>query len=214
LAEWLGMSAVLIPPAPGVLCAEGLLGADLRAEFSRTMPDPDKWHLGQSLLKELEAAASTWFDDEGVPQADRSLSVVALLRYAGQGAEIAVPWSVDRDTLCARFSEAHRVLNGFVLESPIELVTLRVEASGRSVAAPHPALPPGNGARPVQQQPVWFGTECEDVPLYDRDALGQGDQMAGPAIVTQRDCTTLVRPGWYARVLTHGGLLLHRDTAP
>ena len=210
LAELLGITRVLIPPAPGVLCAEGLLAATLKAEFSRTMADPDDWAAAEAIFAGLEREARAWFDEERVPDAQRHVSRVALLRYEGQGAEVAIAWpgvSTARDA----FAEAHRRLNGFTLASKIELVTLRVEAESAAPAPMRPVLPRGSGAAPVAHQPVQLAEGAVAAAIYDRASLGAGDRFAGPAIVTQLDATTLMAPGWQAQVLPSGALLLERS---
>lgn len=210
LAELLGITRVLIPPAPGVLCAEGLLAATLKAEFSRTMADPDDWAAAEAIFAGLEREARAWFDEERVPDAQRHVSRVALLRYEGQGAEVAIAWpgvSTARDA----FAEAHRRLNGFTLASKIELVTLRVEAESAAPAPMRPVLPRGSGATPVAHQPVQLAEGAVAAAIYDRASLGAGDRFAGPAIVTQLDATTLMAPGWQAQVLPSGALLLERS---
>src|SRR6201999_3773721 len=89
LAELLGISRVLIPPAPGVLCAEGLLAADLKAEFSRTLPKAGKIELSpaETVFAELEKEAQAWFDEEEVAPSDRRQARMAMIRYHGQGGE-------------------------------------------------------------------------------------------------------------------------------
>ena len=94
LADLLGISTVLVPPAPGVLCAEGLLAADLRAEFSQTLPQagpPDDATAG-NIIARLRAEAVAWLREERVAEADGKLEDVALMRYEGQGGELAVAW--------------------------------------------------------------------------------------------------------------------------
>jgi N-methylhydantoinase A len=209
LAELLGITRVLIPPAPGVLCAEGLLAATLKAEFSRTMADPDDWAAAEGIFADLEREARAWFDEERVADEQRHMSRVALLRYQGQGAEVAIAWpgvASARDV----FAEAHRRLNGFMLASKIELVTLRVEAESTAPAPPRPVLARGSGAVPFAHQPVQLAEGAVSAALYHRAALGTGDSFAGPAIVTQLDATTLIAPGWQAEVLPSGALLLIR----
>ncbi len=68
LADLLGIESVLVPPAPGVLCAEGLLAADLKAEFSRTLPKSGRIDTQSvaTLYAELEDEAKAWFEEEGV----------------------------------------------------------------------------------------------------------------------------------------------------
>ncbi len=210
LARLLGISRVLIPLAPGVLCAEGLLAADLKAEFSRTLPkagriDPDA---AEAVFAALQREAEAWFAAEQVEPADRLTARVALMRYHGQGGELAVPWNGGAAGMETAFAAAHDALYGFVLESAVELVTVRVEAIGRLPAPVRPTLPQGHGVSPVGTWQVHFPDGSREVPLFDRDGFGAGDRFSGPAIVTQLDATTIVPPGWEAEVHPSGALLL------
>ena len=212
LAALLGITRVLVPPAPGVLCADGLLAADLKAEFSRTLPragavDID---LARQIFAELTQAADEWLVAEKVAPADRLQSKVAMLRYHGQGGEVAVPWVDSKDGIEAAFALAHNGLYGFTLDAPVELVTLRVEATGRMPAPPRPMLAKGSGARPGAHFPVHLESGVAQVPLYARGALGAGDTIKGPAIISQLDATTLVAPGWTGEVHPSGAILLSR----
>jgi N-methylhydantoinase A len=210
LAELLGIRTVMVPPAPGVLCADGLLVADLKAEFSRTLPlaGAIDIEVADTIYRELGAQAQAWLQAEQVPNDQRACHEVALLRYHGQGSEISVPWMGAREAVEAAFAAAHRTLYGFVLDAPIELVTLRVEAIGHMPAPARPSLPPGKGANATESLIVHLADEPTEVPVYDRAMLGAGDSFQGPAVVTQLDATTLVRPEWTATVQANGALLL------
>ena len=212
LADLLGITTVLIPPAPGVLCAEGLLAADLKAEFSRTLAaagQADDAAAGP-ILAALHAEAQAWLDAERVAAADRDTEEVALLRYAGQGGELAVPWGGSAGAAEAAFIQAHATLYGFALEAAVELVTLRVEATGRLPPAVMAALDTGAMPPPAEHRMVHFPGGSTDVPLYERSALRAGARFAGPAIITQLDATTLVPPGWTVEVHASASLLLRR----
>ncbi|OYW89752.1 MAG: 5-oxoprolinase, partial [Pseudomonadales bacterium 32-61-5] len=210
LAAMLGIDRVLVPPAPGVLCAQGLLSADLRAEFSRSVrPDQADLATIEAGFAALEAEAEAWFAEEGVAPAARATARVVLMRYAGQGGELPVPWRGA--TAAADFAAAHRALYGFDLpQGRAEIVTLRLEAVGALPPPALPTLPAGRGASPYATQPVHFEGGTAEAALYDRAALGQGDVLRGPAILTQLDATTLVPPGWEATVLPAGAILLRR----
>jgi N-methylhydantoinase A len=210
LAALLGITRVLIPPAPGVLCADGLLAADLKAEFSRTLPKAGAVDIetARRIFTELTTQADDWLTAEKVAAEDRQQHQVAMLRYHGQGGEVLVPWVDSKDGLEAAFAAAHRSLYGFTLESAIELVTLRVEATGRMPEPPRPTLPKGSGARMRGQFPVHFESGVAQVPLFERASLGAGDTIEGPAIVSQLDATTLVLPGWSGEVHPSGAILL------
>jgi N-methylhydantoinase A len=212
LAALLGITRVLVPPAPGVLCADGLLAADLKAEFSRTLPKAGAVEIdvARKIFSELTQAADDWLAVEKVASADRQQDKAALLRYRGQGGEVAVPWHDSKDGLEAAFASAHKGLYGFTLDAPIELVTLRVEATGRMPSPPRPMLAQGSGAKSRARFPVHLASGVTQVPLYDRATLGAGDTIAGPAIISQLDATTLVLPGWTGEVHPSGAILLRR----
>lgn len=215
LADLLGISRVLITPAPGVLCADGLLAADLRSEFSRAMAisgamDPA---LTEPIIAELEQQASEWLDVEDVAAEARVIERVALMRYAGQGGEIAVAYAPDRAIVEDNFRAAHKALYGFNLGAPIELVTLRVHATGLAASPPVVTLEPGETPAPDEHTAVSIGGASRDVPVLDRAKLGAGATFAGPVILTQLDTTTYVSPGWRGIVHPSGGILLTRGEA-
>jgi N-methylhydantoinase A len=207
LAELLGISRVMLPLAPGVLCADGLLAADLKAEFSRTLPTagPVDMAAAEAVFTALEQQAAAWFAEEAVAPNAQGLSRVALMRYHGQGGEISVGWSGDIE---AAFAAAHEALYGFTLGSAVEIVTLRVEATGVMPRPPLSKLAPGRGAMAVSSRPVAFDQGTVEVPVYDRQTFGAGDRFSGPAIITQLDATTVVLPGWTAEVHSSGAILL------
>ncbi len=209
LAEALDIATVLVPTAPGVLCAEGLLAAHLRAEFSRSVLKTSEAAL-DGVFQALEADAARWLDEEHVPHADRRTGRTALMCYEGQGSELPVPWAGGLAATQAAFAEAHRALYGFTLPSPIRLVTVRVDASGVLSAPLRSVLAPGQGAAAASRAEVHFESGSRDAAIYHRAALGAGDRFDGPAIVTQLDATTLVPPGWSGTVDPSGMIVLRR----
>lgn len=214
LADLMGISQVMIPPAPGLLCAAGLLAADIKAEFTRALPTPGPVDqaAGDAIVAELAAKAQSWLDAEDVPADTRVLHARALLRFHGQGGEIAVAWGDTPEMTEARFCAAHKALYGFVLEAPIELVTLRFEAAGRTDPVLSTALPPADLPPPLQTQQVHWAGGIAQTPIYDRAVLGAGTRLTGPAILTQLDTTTLIAPGWTATVHPTGALILTKET--
>ncbi len=214
LAELLGITTVLVPPAPGVLCAEGLLAADLRAEFQRALPIAGRPDAGaaSAIVAALRQEAEAWFNEERVPVADRACEDIALMRYEGQGGELAVPWDGDADAAVAAFNAAHQALYGFVLAAPVELVTLRVEATGH-LPPPVIAAPAAIGTAAAGTRIIHFASGPREAAVLDRASIAPGTVLAGPAILTQLDATTLITPGWTAEVHPSGSLILRRDQA-
>ncbi len=214
LARLLGMRRVMIPVAPGVLCADGLLAADIKAEFSRTLPRAGAIDIAaaEAAFAELSQQAADWLHSERVADNRRVLSRTALMRYRGQGGEVATQWHGDAVALEAAFEAQHRALYGFTLDAPVECVTLRVEAIGKVAQPPRQSLPRGNGARPSSTHHMSIEGVPADVPVYDRATLGAGDRFAGPAVVSQLDATTLVHAGWHVEVQASGALIMSNET--
>lgn len=214
LAELLGIRRVMIPPAPGVLCADGLLSADLRAEFSRTLTPAGvltDLDISQELA-DLTQQAQTWLAAEGVHEARRVARPVLMLRFAGQGGEIAVPWAGSAAATAEAFIAAHQTLYGFALQTPVELVTLQVEAIGHIDRQDPELLAPHQGEIAILEHvPVHFATGMAQVPVVDRATLGANAQLMGPFILAQLDTTTVVPPGWSACMHPTGALILERD---
>jgi N-methylhydantoinase A len=205
----------VVPRHPGVLSTFGLLGTEVRNDYARTSlqkpPDYDRAAIA-AIYADLERQASQWLADEGVPPARRRLTRLADLRYRHQGFEITVPWPGDDlavDSLIARFHAAHERLYTYALtDAPVEIVTLRLAASGRLRRF---ALPerPGRGTRRRTTRPVYFaGHGWVACPCLDRDTLGTGSVVTGPAIVEQPDSTTVVLPGQRARADRFGTLVV------
>jgi N-methylhydantoinase A len=224
LARLLGINTILVPPAPGVLSALGLLASNLKTEFSRTClqraPDYDLDRIA-STFAELHTEALAWLDAEGVPPEARRLARQASLRYRHQGFELFVPWPVgDVDAAAMQrtveaFHRQHERLYTFAQEdTPVEIVTLRVDAYGMFPQPRLPELPRGGNpvAAIVGRQTIAFAEGRAEAPVYDRARLGAGNEIAGPAILTQLDATTLLLPGQAAEVHPLGALIVRESS--
>ncbi|MGG5811155.1 hydantoinase/oxoprolinase family protein [Falsiroseomonas sp. CW058] len=223
LALELDMKRVLVPRNPGILCAMGLLLTDLRADFAATKLLPATAASVAEVASGfdgLAARAGEWFAHEEIAPGDRHLTRTADMRYAGQNYElpVALPAGpVTAETIAALalgFAEAHRQRYGFVAEDePVQLVTLRLEATGRvrkAVLRSHPEAGPDASAAITGEREVWFPEAGAFVrtPIYARDALRPGNRFTGPAIVEQMDTTTVVLPGMQAHVDPYLNLIL------
>jgi N-methylhydantoinase A len=220
LARLLGMPAILVPPGPGVLSALGLLVSDLKAEFARTCLQKAGAFDCRSVRRafaELEAEARAWLDAEGVPEAARRISAHASLRYQHQGFELFVPWAgqeiTDQSALAtvAAFHRLHERLYTFAQEdTPVEIVTLRVDALGVFPPPMARELPPAGRLEDARigTQSVAFEVGRAEATIYARDRLGAGAQIAGPAILTELDATTLLLCGQTGTVDRFGNLII------
>jgi len=223
LARELDMKRVLVPRNPGILCAMGLLLTDLRADFAKTRLMPATEESVDEVARAfdgLAAQALEWFGHEAIAPADRHARRTADMRYAGQNYELAIPLpegpvtAATIDALNAGFAKAHQQRYGFVADDePVQLVTLRLEASGKVRKAElvaHPDAGPDASGAVTGEREVWFPEAGGWVttPLYRRDLLKPGNRFTGPAIVEQMDTTTVVLPGMDARVDAYLNLIL------
>ncbi len=220
LARLLGVKTILVPPAPGVLSALGLLVSSLKSEFARTaLQRPPHYDLAgmARVFGELHESAAEWLAHEGIPEAGRAIRWHASLRYVHQGFELTVPWGgdgVSADSVgatVANFHKLHEQLYTFAQEdTPVEIVTLRVTATGD---LPRPALrelPRGGKIEDalVGTQEVDLDEQRRTCPVYDRARLGAGAKLRGPAIISQLDSTTVLFPDQAAEVDKYGSLVI------
>jgi N-methylhydantoinase A len=198
LASSLGIRQVLIPAAPGALSALGILDADLRREFSRTVMLAPKAAQILKVFEELEAEARATFRSEGVTP---ELSRAADLRYVGQGFELRVNWNAN---VTAKFHALHQRSYGYADPArDIEVVTLRVQAVARTSKPRERAakLTRGDGdqARMGAHQ-IFEEGRWRRGSLYDRARLRPGERIAGPAVIVELSATTYLPTGWLAAV--------------
>ena len=230
LAAEMGISTVLVPESPGVLCALGLLAADVRAEFSQsrllTISDGARRE-GRSTLASvarvfagLERRASRWLRIEGVDKATVETDRIIEARYLGQGHEIPVPVDVgltrpgDLERLVEDFHRLYQERYGYARnEAPVSFVHFRLQ-----VRAPGPrpklrASPPGDRRHEralVETRPVYLSEARDFVecPVYWRPGLEPDDRIAGPAILEQMDSTTVLLSGQEAYVDQYRNLIV------
>ncbi len=222
LAKNLGVPRVLVPRAPGLHSALGLLATNLRCDQSQTVLEstasPDFRHI-QKIYQELEAQLRDLLREQGVPQKFISIHRFTDLRYEGQAYEITLQVPKGRlsktwmQELVRAFHSRHEQQYGFAAtEAPVTIVNLRVVAFG-----PMPSLKPADietrkksSPTSSMNRPVFF-EEVEgviDTPIFERTMLEQGAVIVGPAIIEQLDSTTVVHPKTRAVVSRGGNLVL------
>ncbi len=208
LAEALGVPTVLIPLHPGVLSAQGMAFADVMRQYSATvMLRGDDLDLAAAdrALDNLTARGRTDMAAMGV-DGNQAIEHRSLdMRYSGQSFEINVAYAKQSlEQVVAAFHEAHGARYGHEnLDQPVEIVNVRVKMVLETpvVTEAVPALGASQKAVAVtHRRSVVFGGRASEIPVYSRDLLAPGDQIAGPAIVAQYDTTSVIPPGWAARV--------------
>jgi N-methylhydantoinase A len=220
LAEELQIPEVIVPPAPGAFSALGLVASDLRRDYSRTLyanlADVDPTRVADAITA-MEADAVAMLDAAQVPQERRAIIRQADVRYRRQAYELTVPLIEGRinrivtDALAEAFHAKHAQTYGHANRAEaVQLVNLRVTALGRL-----PALTLAQRADPdsatMRERDVWFAeTGFIATPVHWRLGLAPGTLIAGPAIIEALDSTTIVPPGWQARIDEFGCIRLAR----
>jgi N-methylhydantoinase A len=221
LAELMGSFPVIVPPAPGLLCAIGDLVADFRDEFAQTYIRLVSEAGGEEvadILETLGGQAKAWLVGEGIAEDAQRIAYTADMRYHRQGYEIPVALEPSEvrsgglGDLEERFNALHEQLYGFRMPGTAsEIVNLRAVGYG---AVPKPELPTGDLGSPdasaavVDEHEVVFDGERLSTKVYDRSKLQPGALLSGPAIVTEFDSTTVVLPGYRAEVDANFNILI------
>ncbi len=210
-----GIRTMIVPPAPGVLCAMGCVVADLRYDVSRTIARPTA-SLGEDeigrAMAEQEAEGLEKLERSGVAVKTTLVRHFAEMAYSGQIHALRVPieegWSGAR--IEAAFADAYRAEYGNTLgDIPTTIVSLRTVVEGqreherrhRPAPSPLPAPEPA-GRRQVHFRRWW------DTAVHRRDSLRPGAVVEGPAIVEQPDTTIIIEPGMTGRIDAYDNILV------
>ena len=219
VARDLGIKRVFIPPNPGILCAEGLLGSDLVADLiqpSLAVFDQNIFEVLNVAKSNLSMRANDWFAAESVDAKDQRQTWSADLRYAGQNFELAINFKNDqfnRDTalaLRAEFDKAHEVAYGYSQSNePVELVGMRVKLAGILSKPPLPKTKAGSGLKSIGSRRVSFGKNIwTETPIYRRETIPVEQNFEGPAVIEQMDSMLLIFPGDTAKIDGWGNLII------
>ena len=202
------MSTVLVPRAGGVLSALGLAISDLRRDYvSPYLADLEDVNAAElkEAFKGMENLAAKHL--EGPAYTHR-----ADLRYSGQSFELTVeaekPFEMEKLKEC--FHAAHERRYGYRMEDEaVELVNLRLTAT---VPVEKPKLdePRREGDAERGRREANFGGEWVEVPVLDRERMGSGSGVEGPAVIEFKESTCVVNPGWRGAVDNVGTLVLEK----
>jgi N-methylhydantoinase A len=227
LAEEVSAKEVIVPPAPGITAAIGLLVTDMQYEFTRSvlaiLNDADQAVLDRlnEAADALVAQARDQLDRDGVPRDRQRFEKVAECRYQGQGFELRArmpdePLTVANKHIVAdNFHAQHRLDYSYAFDDGIvEVMTLRVVAVAEVEPIRWAKLPPADAvavdaARLYSRPTVFDDGQALETPRYDRLKLCAGHVIDGPALILQHDSTTLVPPGYRAAVADYGNIHIH-----
>ncbi len=224
VAAMLEIPEVIVPPYPGITSAMGLLTTDLKYDAIRTQfqisGSVDLARLNSDFA-EMEQNVRRRFEADHLDAGEVSFVRDGDLRYVGQGYELKVAFpagtitTADLDQVWQRFHEAHRREYGhYFQENPIEIVNIRVAGMGRMPKIETLRAPAGGSLAKARSRVgqcmfrVDGALKSFETVFYQRHLLPAGQRLAGPAVVLQKDSTTVIPPGWSALIDDVGNLIL------
>jgi len=226
----LGMSEIVVPLSPGIVCAQGLIVSDLKEDFvtsHRTLVEAGSEQSCRDIVGELLDRAQAWFQSESIEPHRRQLELRIDARYVGQNFELEVGIArgdaldpaclPGAERLKELFFEEHETSYGYYNpHDAVEIVNFRLSArAARTLGGPAGSCETCKGEPPVAAiRAVWFDDRIPvKTAVIDREQLQPGHQIIGPAIVEQLDTTTPIYPGDRATVDNAGNLIITIDNS-
>ena len=224
VAKMLQVPEVIVPVYPGISSAMGLLTADLKYEAIRT-----QFQISSSLdlvriendFNAMASELTARFAADGVDVSEVSFQRSGDLRYVGQGYELKVAINDGRinplavEQLWRDFHKIHETEYGHTFEdSPIEIVNIRCTAVGNlpKLTNLNPSAEGSFEAALQSTRDCVFrsssGLDSFKTDVFKRDLLPIGQTFFGPAILLQKDSTTVLPPETSAYVHPSGSLII------
>ncbi|WP_369882140.1 hydantoinase B/oxoprolinase family protein, partial [Acidovorax sp. HMWF018] len=223
VADALGMTRVFVHPLAGVLSAYGMGLADqnvIREQAVETKLVPDALPGIEATLEQLATTARTELERQQVGAGTAVVHRRVHVRYEGSDSALIVPFGSLAE-ITAAFENAYRQRFAFLMQGKglvVEAVSVEAVVPGDAPVEPRHTLQP---AREVPRRstvrmytggidgvPAWH-----DAALVVREDLRPGDVIPGPAIIAEKNATTIVEPGWEAALTDLDHLLLNRRVA-
>ncbi len=214
IASHLGIATIIVPQNAGVLSAAGLLLADSVKDYSQSLLRlVSNLEEGELELR-FQSLAQTGIKDmqeEGYPPGRISLHPMLDLRYLGQSYEITLPYR-NTASLVDDFHRAHqRIYTYRQFHQPVEIVNLRVKVLGKSrkIRLPKSPLEAGDPRNAlIREQELIFRLRPVQARVFDRSLLKPGNCISGPALIADRESTTMLPPGFSLSVDEYRNLIM------
>ncbi|HKX44000.1 MAG TPA: hydantoinase B/oxoprolinase family protein [Burkholderiaceae bacterium] len=217
VADALGMGRVFVHPLAGVLSAYGMGLADQsvmrEAAVERALNETDALAQVARRLATLAEDAEGELRRQGVATGEVQVRRRVHLRYQGTDSALVIPFDPDAARLVAAFEAAYRQRFAFLMRERalvVEAVSVEAIAAGDAPGEARQALA-ASGMPPVAETVAMFcAGRWWNAALVVREQARPGHVIAGPAIIAERNATTVVEPGWQARVTAFDHLVLDR----
>jgi 5-oxoprolinase (ATP-hydrolysing) len=215
VADALGMSRVFVHPLAGVLSAYGMGLADqnvIREQAIELPLAPDSLPLVAERLEALGAAAAGELERQRATAGAITIHRRIHIRYEGSDSALVVPFG-DLRAIIAGFEAAYRQRFAFLMQGKrlvVEAVSVEAVIAGDTPAEPpHPVHEPREVPRRETVR-MYSNGRWLDAALLVREDLRPGDRIAGPAIIAEKNATTVVEPQWEAQLTELDHIVLDR----
>ena len=219
VARELGMRRIVVPLAPGVLCAFGGLVSDVKNDFIKTIYRDLDEELAPLLTSEFAALndrAQAWLRDKQRFDGEASVTYSADMRYRGQAFEIDTilqqGWIVEGqvERIAQAFHDEHERVYGHAdHEAGLQVINLRLVVAGHRPKIEFAAAPPSDETpEPRGVAEIHCDGAVQRADVFDRADFHPGQSFAGPAIIRQEDCTSCIPAGFSGQVTATGDIVL------
>jgi 5-oxoprolinase (ATP-hydrolysing) len=218
VADALGMTRVLVHPMAGVLSAYGMGLADqnvMREQAVEQLLSAEVLSHLQQTMDALTESAQAEFSQQAVDIAHLEVHQRVHVRYLGSDAALVVPFG-SLQAIQQAFEKAYQQRFAFLMANKplmVEAVSVEVLLKGEALAEQVHALHPLRDVPQRDTVKVYANGEWRDAALVVREDLRPGDVLQGPAIIAEKNATTVIEPGWQARVTALDHLVLERYLA-
>lgn len=211
LATNLEMQAVVVPPMAGAFSAVGLLEAPARRSYTQSvLQNLPNAKTRAALFAPLQEQGIAALKEEGLARKSIRVQRKVELRGAGQAGVLVLP---EGPKLLQRFHDEHKRRFGYRREdAAVELVAVTLSVDGPTSSQWKSRRIRRHAAKAFARHRTWFGDAQQslDSDWYQRESLKPGAFLEGPAVVAEYSATTLVPPGWRARLDRWNCLVLER----
>ena len=219
VAKELGIKQIVIPPSPGILCAEGAMNSFLTNEFVQTVftkLDEEGISKIRSFREILKLKIQKWFSEEEIRKKSQEENWFIGARYFGQNYELNLPINFRQNDkeliikLKSEFQKAHESNYGFASDSePIQIVNILVKGIGKLDRPKLPLEKNGKKNKPENHRITFFEKDKSfKTPVYKRNQLVRGQTIRGPAIIEQMDSTAIIFPKDIGKIDNWGNLII------
>ncbi|MFB0534495.1 MAG: hydantoinase/oxoprolinase family protein [Anaerolineae bacterium] len=221
LAKELEIGEVISPWTPGTFSAWGMLQTDLRHDLTRNFYRPldgmDPKEI-ERVYEELHEEGMAALREEGFEPEDMYFERSTDMRYVGQeySVNVRVGDKIDLGEIDTLFHNAHATRYGHSTPGdPVEFVNLRLAALGRLAKEEdaHFKIAKEVGDPVIGTRDAIFDGKPHETPILWRNRIEKGSQFRGPLIVEEESATTIVPPGYQARVDDLGNIIIKVEKA-